>query len=153
MRVRGARCGGFPANGYVPLDARHRPPGRSTSILPIVALGLGPGRRADPLRPLGSFLDVLGEDYYRTARSIGWTRGAALWRHGIRNAALSLVTVHRTCNCRHLIVGAIVDRASVRAAGAGLAASGRRSTPVRPRIVVRGIVMILVAVVLVVNAA
>jgi peptide/nickel transport system permease protein len=38
-------------------------------------------------------LDVLGEDYIRTAHAKGLTNRAVLLRHGLRNAAVPIVTV------------------------------------------------------------
>lgn len=38
-------------------------------------------------------LEVLSEDYVRTARSLGWSELRVLFRHGLRNAALPIVTV------------------------------------------------------------
>ncbi len=38
-------------------------------------------------------LEVLGEDYIRTARSLGWSELRVLFRHGLKNAALPIVTV------------------------------------------------------------
>jgi peptide/nickel transport system permease protein len=136
----------LPANGYVPLT-RDPAAWAEHLILPIVALGLV--QAAVLIRYVrSSFLDVLGEDYYRTARSIGWTRGAALWRHGIRNAALSLVTVIGL-QLSALIVGAIViERVFVLP---GLGSLLLDSVSQFDLAIVRGIVMILVAVVLVVN--
>jgi len=40
-----------------------------------------------------SVLEVLSEDYVRTARSLGWSELRVLFRHGLRNAALPIVTV------------------------------------------------------------
>jgi peptide/nickel transport system permease protein len=40
-----------------------------------------------------SMLDVLGEDYIRTAHAKGLTNRAVLLRHGLRNAAVPIVTV------------------------------------------------------------
>ena len=40
-----------------------------------------------------SVLEVLGEDYIRTARAKGLTDGAVLMRHALRNAAVPIVTV------------------------------------------------------------
>ena len=136
----------LPANGYVPLT-RDPAAWAEHLILPILALGLV--QAAVLIRYVrSSFLDVLGEDYYRTARSIGWTRGAALWRHGIRNAALSLVTVIGL-QLSALIVGAIViERVFVLP---GLGSLLLDSVSQFDLAIVRGIVMILVAVVLVVN--
>jgi len=38
-------------------------------------------------------LDVLHQEYIRTARAKGLTRTQALWRHGIRNASLPVVSI------------------------------------------------------------
>lgn len=136
----------LPANGYVPLT---RDPARWAShlVLPVVALGLV--QSAVLVRYVrSSFLDVLGEDYMRTARSIGWTRVAALWRHGVRNVALSLVTVIGL-QLTALIVGAIViERVFVLP---GLGSQMLDSVAGFDLVVVRAIVMLLVAAVLVVN--
>ena len=40
-----------------------------------------------------AMLQVLGEDYMRTARAKGVPRRVVVWRHGLRNAALPVVTV------------------------------------------------------------
>lgn len=136
----------LPANGYVPLT--RDPAGwASHLVLPVIALGLV--QSAVLVRYVrSSFLDVLGEDYFRTARSIGWTRGAALWRHGVRNAALSLLTVVGL-QLTSLIVGAIViERVFVLP---GLGSQMLDSVAGFDLVVVRAIVMLLVAVVLIVN--
>src|SRR3970282_2224907 len=38
-------------------------------------------------------LDTMREDYIRTARSKGLSRSAALWRHGLRHAAIPVLTI------------------------------------------------------------
>jgi peptide/nickel transport system permease protein len=40
-----------------------------------------------------SLLETLGEDYIRTARAKGLGEARVVWRHGLRNAALPVVTV------------------------------------------------------------
>ena len=40
-----------------------------------------------------SMLDVLGEDYVRTARAKGLTETIVLFRHALRNAAIPILTV------------------------------------------------------------
>lgn len=138
----------LPANGYVPLTrdpvgwVRHL-------VLPVVALGLV--QAAVLVRYVRSaFLEVLGEDYYRTARSIGWTKGRALARHGVRNAALSLVTV-LGLQLAAVIVGAIViERVFVLP---GLGSLLLEMVLQHDLAVVRGITMLLVLSVLVINAA
>ena len=40
-----------------------------------------------------SMLDVLGQDYIKTAKSKGLSQGKILWRHALRNAIMPVVTV------------------------------------------------------------
>ena len=137
----------LPPNGYVPFG---RDPGRWAShlVLPVVTLGVI--QAAVLVRYVRSaFLEVLSEDYYRTARSVGWTKGRALVRHGIRNAALSLVTV-LGLQLASVIVGAIVIERVFVLPGLGSALLDAVATS--DLVVVRGITMLLVFAVLVINA-
>ncbi|MDR1767916.1 MAG: ABC transporter permease [Propionibacteriaceae bacterium] len=140
--------GWLPANGYVPLGAN---PGQWLShlVLPVATLALV--QAAVLLRYVRSaFVEVLDEDYYRTARSIGWTPFRALLRHGVRNAAVSLVTVVGL-QVSTALVGAIVIEQVFTLPGLGsllLTAVAQRDL-----VVVQGTVMFLVLAVLVVNAA
>lgn len=63
----------------------------STLILPTVALGSELTAILTRLTR-NALLDVLGEDYIRTARAKGVTPTRVLYRHALRNAALPLVT-------------------------------------------------------------
>jgi peptide/nickel transport system permease protein len=93
---------------------------------------------------------VLEEDYIRTARAAGWTRLGALWRHGLRNASISVVTV-LGLQLATLFVGAIVIESVFALPGLGqllLDAVAQRDL-----MVVQGTVMVLVFAVLVVNTA
>ena len=137
----------LPANGYVPLAsdpiewARHL-------VLPVVSLGLV--QAAVLVRYVRSaVVEVLGEDYYRTARSVGWTRTRALVRHGVRNAALSLVTVIGL-QLASVLVGAIVIEQVFVLPGLGSLLLGAVAS--HDLIVIQGIVMLLVLAVLVINA-
>ena len=40
-----------------------------------------------------SLLEVLGEDYVRTARAKGLSEAAVIWRHALRNAWLPVLTL------------------------------------------------------------
>jgi peptide/nickel transport system permease protein len=95
-----------------------------------------------------AFVEVLNEDYFRTARAVGWTRWRALWRHGVRNAAISVVTVIGL-QLATLLVGAIVVEQVFRLPGLGSALLSAVAN--RDLIVVQGIVMVLVFAVLVIN--
>lgn len=65
--------------------------GISHMILPGVALAIGPLAYIAQLTRV-SMLDVLGDDYVRTARAKGLSRSAVIWRHGFRNAVLPVFT-------------------------------------------------------------
>ena len=96
-----------------------------------------------------AFIDVLNEDYFRTARAVGWTQGRAMVRHGLRNASLSLVTV-LGLQLSSVLVGAIVIESVF--ALPGLGTMLLQVVTQHDLQVVQGTVMFLVAVVLVVNA-
>jgi len=137
----------LPANGYVPLT-RDPAAWAEHLILPIVALGLV--QAAVLIRYVRSaFIEVLSEDYYRTARAVGWRQGPALLRHGLRNAALSLVTV-LGLQLASILVGAIVIEQVFVLPGLG----SLLLTYVRQKdvMVVQGVVMLLVLAVLLINA-
>lgn len=61
-------------------------------ILPAVALGTIPLSIIARMTR-SSLLDVLGQDYVRTARAKGLAERAVVLRHGLRNAILPVVTV------------------------------------------------------------
>ncbi|MBE3597345.1 MAG: ABC transporter permease [Limnochordaceae bacterium] len=62
------------------------------TIMPTLALGLS--MMAGQARFMrSSMLEVLDQDYVRTAESKGLSRREVLWRHTIRNAILPIVTI------------------------------------------------------------
>ncbi|MCB0911726.1 MAG: ABC transporter permease [Propionibacteriaceae bacterium] len=137
----------LPANGYVPLT---KSPGQWASHLVLPAITLAAVQAAVLIRYVRSaFLEVLDEDYYRTARSIGWTPMRALLRHGVRNAAIALVTVIGL-QLSSVLVGAIVVESVFTLPGLGsllLTSVDRRDL-----VVVQGTVMFLVLTVLLISA-
>ena len=60
-------------------------------VLPTLTLGLAYATRITSL-VRANLLDVLGQDYIRTARSKGLSNGAIVLRHGLKNAMLPAVT-------------------------------------------------------------
>ena len=95
-----------------------------------------------------SVIEVTGEDYFRTARSVGWSRSGALWRHGLRNIAISLLTVIGL-QLATLLVGAIIIEQVFVLPGLGsllLQAVGQRDLAV-----VQAVVLLLVWAVLLIN--
>ncbi|WP_328997605.1 ABC transporter permease [Kribbella sp. NBC_00709] len=80
----------FPAGGYSPL-AGGIGPWFQHLVLPWVALALLLAATYTRLTR-GSMLDVLGEDYIRTARSKGIREGRVVVVHGLRSALTPVVT-------------------------------------------------------------
>ncbi|MER7315056.1 ABC transporter permease [Streptomyces halstedii] len=80
-------AGGFPPDGWaVPGEAVR------SLVLPVVTIALV--MSASLIRYVRSAtLDVLGSDYLRTARALGSSFGQAMWRHGLRNASVPVVSV------------------------------------------------------------
>lgn len=137
----------LPANGYTsisedPVDwARHM-------VLPVVALAVV--QASVLVRYVRSaFIDVLSEDYFRTARAIGWSVRGAMIRHGLRNAGLSVVTV-LGLQLATLFVGAIVVESVFAVPGLGTLLLN--AVLQRDLVLVQGIVMVLVVIVLLINA-
>ena len=61
-------------------------------VLPAITLGLVMAAYITRVTR-SAMLQVLGEDYMRTARAKGVPARLVVWRHGLRNAALPVVTV------------------------------------------------------------
>jgi peptide/nickel transport system permease protein len=103
--VFGIHFGWLPTGGYTsPFDDF----GRSIQqiIMPTLALALG--ITSVLTRYVRSaMLDVMGEDFIRTARAKGRTRRKAALVHGVRNASVSLVTVG-TLQLGSLMAGTVV---------------------------------------------
>lgn len=75
--------------GWTPVSGRD-----SLSSLILPAITLGTGFAAILARMIrSSLLEVLGEDYVRTARAKGLDEGQVIWRHALRNAWLPVVTL------------------------------------------------------------
>jgi peptide/nickel transport system permease protein len=60
-------------------------------LLPAIALALGEAGLIARLTR-SSMLEVMGEDYVRTARSKGVPEWRVIWRHALRNALIAVVT-------------------------------------------------------------
>ncbi len=61
-------------------------------ILPAVTLGLFTTARITRLTRSG-MLEVLGQDYIRTARAKGVSDPPVVWKHALKNAAIPIVTI------------------------------------------------------------
>ncbi len=65
--------------------------GPTDMILPAIALSLMPMAYIARLTRVG-MIDVLSSDYVRTARAKGLSRFAVIWKHGLRNAFLPVLS-------------------------------------------------------------
>jgi peptide/nickel transport system permease protein len=138
--------GWLPANGWTP-PAEDPVQFVKQLILPALSLGIVQG--AVLTRYVRSaVLDVLREDYLRTARAKGLMPGQALRRHGLRNAAVPVVTVLGLQLATLLIGAVVVERVFVIP---GLGSLLLDSVSNRDLIMVQDVVMILVVAVLFVN--
>ncbi len=81
----------LPVQGYVPLSDGLWP-WASHMILPSIALGLAYIALIARITR-ASMLEVLSEDYMRTARAKGASTGAMLLHHALKNAGVPIVTV------------------------------------------------------------
>lgn len=95
-----------------------------------------------------SLLDTLGEDYVRSARAKGLTRGQTLWRHALRNALIPVLTIIGL-QFSFLLAGAVIIENVFFLPGLGrLVFQGITQ---RDLIVVKSVVMILVFAVILVT--
>ncbi len=91
QRYLATDLGWFPASGYGGPDAAFLERMRHL-LLPSLVLGIV--NSALILRfTRASMLDVLGEDYVRTARSKGMREARVVLRHALKNAAIPIITV------------------------------------------------------------
>jgi len=82
--------GWFPASGSVSLDD---PAAFLLRIaLPVVVLSVTQIATMARITRT-AVLEILSEDYVRTARAMGWSEFRVLFRHALKNAALPIVTV------------------------------------------------------------
>lgn len=138
--------GWFPANGWTP-------PGEdfgdflSRVFLPVLALASVQG--AILTRYVRSaVMEVMSEDYLRTARAKGLGKLEALVKHGLRNASIPVLTV-TSVQLAALIIGAVVIERVFVIPGLGsmlLDAVGNRDL-----LTVQSVVMVLVAITLIIN--
>jgi peptide/nickel transport system permease protein len=146
IMVFAVKLGWLPANGWTPPA---QDPGMFVRQLILPALSLGLVQGAVLTRYVRSaVLDVLREDYLRTARAKGLRPFPALWRHGLRNAAVPVVTVLGLQLATLLIGAVVVERVFVIPGLGSLLLDGVSN---RDLLLVQDVVMLLVVAVLVVN--
>jgi len=95
-----------------------------------------------------SLLDILNEDFIRTARAKGLSARQALWRHGVRNALIPVLTIIGL-QFAFLLAGAIIIEQVFFLPGLGRLIF--QAITQRDLIVVESVVMLLVFAVIMVN--
>ncbi|MBV9748984.1 MAG: ABC transporter permease [Acetobacteraceae bacterium] len=142
------QLGWLPVQGFVPISRGFWPFLR-TLILPAVALG---GIYVALIARItrAAMLEVLSQDYVRTARAKGLGQGSILFLHALKNAAVPIVTVVGL-GVALLIGGAVVTETVFAIPGLGrltVDAILRRDYPV-----IQGVVLLFSLVYVLVNLA
>jgi peptide/nickel transport system permease protein len=127
----------FPAGGYSPLSDGIGP-WADHLVLPWLSLALVSAAIYTRLTR-GSMLDVLGEDYIRTARSKGISERRVISRHGLRSALTPVVTQFGI-DLGSLLGGAIVTETVFSLPGLGKASLDAITQQNQPVII--GIVLV-----------
>lgn len=134
-------AGGFPGwgNGIWP--------GLKALILPSIALAL-PQAAILARVTRSALIEVLGEDYIRTARAKGMPRSRVLWRHALRNAMIPVLTI-LGLQFAFLLAGTVIIENVFYLPGLGRLLFQAISQ--RDLIVVQSVIMLLVAAIIVIN--
>ncbi|MBS0125954.1 ABC transporter permease [Thetidibacter halocola] len=139
------KLGWFAAGGFPGWDE----PLQAIKALTLPAIALALPQAAILARVMrSSLIDILGEDFIRTARAKGLSPGQALRRHGLRNALIPVLTIVGL-QFSFLLAGAIIIEQVFFLPGLGRLIF--QSITQRDLIVVESVVMLLVFAVIVVN--
>jgi peptide/nickel transport system permease protein len=154
------RLGWLPVSGWEPIaNASANPFSRLAQsilgaspiyyVLPTITLG---SRSAAILARFmrASMLDVLRQDYMRTAIAKGLSRGAAVWRHAIKNSFLPVLTVIGT-SFGGLLGGSFVVETIFQVPGIGYESINSISTRDYP--VIQGMTILVAIIFILVNLA
>ncbi|MBS8226363.1 ABC transporter permease [Vannielia litorea] len=148
QRYLATDLGWFPVSGYGSPDADFAERMRHL-ILPAITLGIT--NSALILRfTRASMLDILGEDYIRTARSKGMRERRVVLRHALKNAGIPIITVVGLTFAL-LVSGAVVTERVFNLPGMGnlvVNAVLRRDYPV-----IQGTLIVVAALYVLVNLA
>ncbi|MGI9434162.1 MAG: ABC transporter permease [Geminicoccaceae bacterium] len=145
--VFSVKLGWLPTGRFAGWDTGIWPALRSL-ILPAIALAL-PQAAILARVTRSSILDVMGEDYIRTARAKGLSRSRTLWRHALRNALIPVITI-MGLQFSFLLAGTIIIENVFSLPGLGRLVFQAISQ--RDLIVVQDLVVLLAATVIVINA-
>ena len=140
--------GWFPATGAVPIKDD---PLRALHHAVLPALALAAGGVAEVSRQLrSSLVEILSSPQVRTLRAKGLSASVILWKHGLKNAGVNLLTV-ATLLFNRLLAATVVVEAVFAIPGMGnliVNAALTRDLPV-----VQGVVFVMVLVVISINLA
>ncbi|MBA4177353.1 MAG: ABC transporter permease [Leptothrix sp. (in: Bacteria)] len=145
VHLRWFGAGGFP--GWTADTGGSLLAGVKALLLPALSLALVQAAILARMTR-SAVLDVMREDYMRTARAKGLSRRQALLRHGLRNALIPVLTV-AGLQFANLVTGTIVVENVFVLPGVGRLVFQAISN--RDLVVVRDVVMLLAAVVVLVN--
>jgi peptide/nickel transport system permease protein len=136
----------FPAGGFQPWQVD---PIKALKSLFLPALSLGWVRAAVLTRMTrSSMLEVLGEDYIRTAWSKGLPKRLVVYKHAFRNAIIPVMTIVGL-QAGDLLAGAIIVENVFHLPGIGrlvFEAIGQRDFPV-----IQGVVLLIAMMIVVIN--
>ena len=148
IQLFAVKLGWFPASGYGDPTATL---GERLSHLMLPALVLGLLNSALIIRfTRASMLDILGEDYVRTARAKGLPEGTIMVKHVLRNALVPIVTV-LGLTMALMIGGTVVTETVFNLPGVGnlvVRAVLRRDYPV-----IQGTLLVIAAIYVFINLA
>ena len=136
----------LPAGGF---HAWQTDPIKALRSLLLPAFSLGFVRAAVLTRMTrSSMLEVLGEDYIRTARSKGLSKRVVVYKHAFRNAIIPVVTIVGL-QAGDLLAGAIIIENVFHLPGVGrlvFEAIGQRDLPV-----IQGVILLIAVIIVVIN--
>ena len=138
----------FPAGGF-PGWAHGGFAAVAALVLPTVALAL-PQAAILARIVRASLIETLHEDYMRTARAKGLSRGQAIRRHALRNAMIPVLTI-MGLQLAFLLAGAIIIENVFALPGLGRLIF--QAIQQRDRVVVMSIVLLLVGTIMLINLA
>lgn len=99
------QLGWLPATGYIPFS---EDPAEWALRLVLPSITLGLGVAAELARQVrGAMIDVLSRDYIQTARAKGLSTASIIVKHGLKNAAIPVVTV-LGLQIRRLLGGTVI---------------------------------------------
>ena len=140
--------GWFPASGFDGWDQGFCQ-GLHALFLPALAMAV-PQAAILARVTRASVIDVMNEDFVRTARAKGLSRSRALWRHVVPNALVPVVTM-LGLQISYLLAGAVLVENIFSLPGMGRLAY--QALAQRDLVVIKNVVLLFAAIVILVNLA